>query len=119
MNECRHEWADVTRDVRDERVFLCGKCKLQKVVGTFKNLVIEAERQLGNPALSWTTEKPSKPGWYWFRFGPIDEPVMFCIFVRAGTRGGELWVRHVLPLISEKPVSYYDGQWAGPLEPPE
>ena len=69
--------------------------------------------------LNWTTEPPTKLGWYWFRFGPIDEPVMFCIFVRAGMQGGELWVRHALPLISEKPVSDYDGQWAGPLTPPE
>jgi len=27
----------------------------------------------------WTTQVPTKLGWYWFRFGPIDEPVMFCI----------------------------------------
>jgi hypothetical protein len=67
----------------------------------------------------WTSETPTKPGWYWFRFGLIDEPVMFFIFVRAGMLGGELWVRHALPLISEKPVSDYDGQWAGPLKPPE
>ena len=67
----------------------------------------------------WTSEQPIKPGWYWFRFGPIDEPVMCCIFVRVGMQGGELWVRHALPLIAEKPVSDYDGQWAGPLTPPE
>jgi hypothetical protein len=119
MSECRHDWKDITREVKKPRLFLCSNCKLQQLRGRFGDLVIEAERYLGIPGMTWTTEKPTGPGLYWFRFGPIDEPVMFCIFVRAGTQGGELWVRHVLPLISEKPVSYYDGQWAGPLEPPE
>ena len=77
------------------------------------------DRETAMSNLEWTTEQPTKPGWYWFRFGPIHEPAMFCIFVRVGIQGGELWVRHVLPLIAEKPASDYDGEWAGPLIPPE
>ncbi len=69
--------------------------------------------------LEWTTEKPTQPGVYWFRFYPIHEPAMVFVFMRAGIHGNDLWLRHALPLIAESPVSDYDGQWAGPLEPPE
>lgn len=69
--------------------------------------------------LEWTTEKPAEPGLYWFRFYPDHEPAMVHVFVRAGINERELWLRHALPLIAESPVSDYDGQWAGPLEPPE
>ena len=69
--------------------------------------------------LKWTTEKPAEPGLYWFRFYPDHEPAMVHVFVRAGINERELWLRHALPLIAESPVSDYDGQWAGPLEPPE
>jgi hypothetical protein len=67
MSECRHDWKDITRDVKKPRLFLCSNCKLQQLRGSFGDVVIEAERQLGNPALSWTTNKPTKPGWYWYR----------------------------------------------------
>jgi len=74
---------------------------------------------VGMRQLEWTTEKPTQPGFYWFRFYPIHEPAMVFVFVRAGIHGRELWLRHALPLIAESPVSDYNGQWAGPLEPPE
>jgi len=74
---------------------------------------------VGMRQVEWTTEKPTQPGVYWFRFYPNHEPVIVLVFVRAGIQGSELWLRHALPLIAESPVSDYNGQWAGPLEPPE
>jgi hypothetical protein len=74
---------------------------------------------VGMRQLEWTTEKPTQPELYWFRFYPIHEPAMVFVFVHAGIHGRGLWLRHALPLIAESSVSDYDGQWAGPLEPPE
>ena len=112
MSECRHEWADVTRDVRNQRVFLCGKCKLQKLVGRYGDLVIEAERQLGNPALSWTTDKPTMPGWYWWR--EVDSKDGF--IVQVDIEGETVSSSGTADDASLDEM--VGGEWAGPLEPP-
>lgn len=109
---CKHKWEVKTLDASTVNSLISSTVTMCSLCGYIGQSV-----PITNP--TWTTEKPTEPGWYWFRFGPIDKPVMFWISVRAGIQGGELWVRHALPLISEKPVSDYDGQWAGPLEPPE
>lgn len=65
----------------------------------------------------WTTEKPTKPGWYWWRCRGVQ-----CV-VEIGTP------QHVIQLSSGLSVWFtsgsvrklqdVDGEWAGPLEEPE
>ena len=112
MDECRHAWEDVTREVKKLTIWLCRKCNLQQTRGALEDLVIEAERQLGKPSLSWTTEMPTKPGCYWWR------------------RAGQKVVYIVEVNIEDQTVSssgtaddasldeMVGDQWAGPLEPP-
>jgi hypothetical protein len=63
----------------------------------------------------WTTEKPTKPGWYWYRKDPVDASMLlYC---------GATW-DHIVDFAGlNEPVAFMkdhllEGQWAGPLEPP-
>jgi hypothetical protein len=56
--------------------------------------------------MTWTTEKPTVPGWYWYR--EIEgEPEILSIY----KDNGQL-------LISGIGLQEFPGEWAGPLEPP-
>jgi len=66
--------------------------------------------------MNWTTEKPTKPGWYWHRNGRGDmwPSVILLRLVDDRLRvrlGDECW-----PL--DSPVIFEGDEWAGPLEPP-
>lgn len=60
----------------------------------------------------FTTEKPTKPGWYWFRTN-TENPTMVEVVKYKN-------VCMVLEPDDDKGVEVllYDGEWAGPLEPP-
>lgn len=60
--------------------------------------------------LTWTTEKPTKPGWYWWRNNSCFDPDILKVDVL-----GDKFVIHRDEDILETP----HGEWAGPLEPPE
>lgn len=60
--------------------------------------------------MTWTTERPQRPGWYWFRNTDYDIRMVHVVhsetaLVEEETDGDQ----HELP----------DGEWAGPLAPPE
>lgn len=60
--------------------------------------------------MRWTSEKPSKPGWYWWRnmqSDPPEPPQPVEIY----------WVNHLVygPMLH---VSRFEGEWAGPIELP-
>lgn len=61
--------------------------------------------------LLWTTEKPSRPGWYWRR-GTYRDPSP--IIVEVDGAGYFQW-----PDGSFDDVQVTGGEWAGPLDPPE
>jgi hypothetical protein len=121
MNECRHEWADDQSS--DERMFVCLKCGQRLEAGPLTALIIKSEQQLGmtidptslaviqgaDMPLSWTTERPAVPGWFWFedftlKIGPVIVMWTGSEYSLAGTEG--------MFLPSDQ------SQWAGPLEPP-
>lgn len=63
--------------------------------------------------MRWSKSKPKKPGWYWYR-----------------SERGFVWIENIdlvkgeLCTVSMKDGSTYrlrgyDGEWAGPLSPPE
>ena len=56
--------------------------------------------------MSWTTEKPSKPGWYWYRESK-GEPEILSLYKDDGQL-----------LISGIGLQEFPVEWAGPLEPP-
>lgn len=56
----------------------------------------------------WTTDKPTKPGFYWFRETNGEERYMVKVY-----NDGTMWRSHY---IEEEKMT--EGQWAGPLEPP-
>ena len=67
--------------------------------------------------LTWTTNKPTQPGWYWWRNKPGAEKierVQLFDFV---------WLKEpylgVETQYARYPVSTIIGEWAGPLEPPK
>jgi hypothetical protein len=61
----------------------------------------------------WTTEKPTVPGWYWWRANGKDDSIVRLIETQEGglivqfETGHCAYVRNVP-----------DGEWAGPLTPP-
>ncbi len=63
--------------------------------------------------MNWTTDKPTRPGWYWFQPG-VDSPVgratildvMQSLHTRLPEGGG---IHHIRNL---------SGRWAGPIEEP-
>lgn len=62
--------------------------------------------------LRWTTERPTVPGWYWWRSDPKDraKPVLI---VRHHE---EFWMR--LEVASYVPVATQGGEFAGPIAEP-
>lgn len=57
--------------------------------------------------LAWTKEKPTNPGWYWWKHNDEwGKSLIMVISVNA-----DLYSPHGF-------VSELDGEWAGPLEPP-
>jgi hypothetical protein len=66
--------------------------------------------------MTWTTEKPTQTGWYWYRKGPVVVPLLlYC---------GAAWDHLVDFAGLTEPVAFMkdhllDGEWFGPLEPPQ
>jgi hypothetical protein len=60
----------------------------------------------------WSNEKPTEPGWYWFRES-AEERVVKLSIMRAF--GGRLCFSYHTGC---RPVEEVNGQWAGPIQPP-
>jgi len=68
-------------------------------------------------AMTWTTETPTQPGWYWWReyegSGPQITQVHLFNFV---------WLNKpflgIEDIHTRTPLDNMLGEWAGPLEPP-
>ncbi len=62
--------------------------------------------------MKWTTEKPTAPGWYWYK--GAGYPTI--LYVYTETFIGSLFVED--PDYGG-PVQGYPGEWAGPIPEPE
>lgn len=69
----------------------------------------EFAKILDQAGRKWTTEKPTVRGFYWFREIGGDELFMVEVY-----NDGTMWRSHY---IEEEKMT--EGEWAGPLEPPE
>ncbi len=69
---------------------------------------------------AWSRERPTKPGWYWFRRIDLPPHCMRESVLEVGTVKGKL---HVYEDYGDgvlwHPLSQYNGEWQGPLEPKE
>lgn len=61
--------------------------------------------------MTWTRKKPTKPGWYWYRAPNGDMWIEEIDCIEGGAYSTDQYGRCLL-------VDMYDGEWAGPLEPP-
>lgn len=61
--------------------------------------------------LQWSPERPTKPGWYWYR-GPGEGGDLLIVLVDEA--GYFQW-----PDGGFSEAEHTDGDWAGPLDPPE
>ncbi len=60
----------------------------------------------------WTTKKPTKPGWYWYRGESDGHTEKVLHFIDDDGDGPYLATSDDLAL------NDLDGEWAGPVEPP-
>lgn len=66
--------------------------------------------------LSWTSEPPTEPGWYWNRQSKIDTPIMTYVSKYGRVFG---YYPHLgVDGHAEFLVSVRKSQWAGPIPEP-
>ena len=73
--------------------------------------------------MTWTTERPTEPGWYWFEVGN-DSPARMTRNIRAIVLVGEDPLYTPPRLRVQFPqgtfhVGRMGGRWAGPIPQPE
>lgn len=69
------------------------------------------------PNLTWTRERPTVPGWYWFAFGTHDNAEIVRVRSYAIVPYGSSVLR--MERLHCEPQGLLDGWWCGPLvEPP-
>jgi len=59
--------------------------------------------------MTWTLEKPTKPGWYWYRTDEKQNQLMDIRKLEEQMTAG--W-----PSGRSEPVDSMPGEWSGPLE---
>ena len=65
----------------------------------------------------WSSCKPTKCGWYWFRVRESDVPYIVKVYTAGNSSyGWPLGDENVNPI--SEPLEHCHGQWAGPIEPP-
>jgi hypothetical protein len=65
--------------------------------------------------LTWTTDKPTEPGFWWYRKHQTHAPSLLETYIALNR---QLYTRFCDGSGSRYPVETFDGEWAGPLEPP-
>jgi hypothetical protein len=64
--------------------------------------------------MTWTTEKPTVPGWYWWRRPYGKREIQTIIRVKEYK-----FQPGIVFIYSGRRIEDCRGEWAGPLEPPE
>jgi hypothetical protein len=130
LSDCRHEWALVPIEppIDGEREFACRKCNMRRLECQYPGSRVEAEPPLDPTELmppleeplhlptSFTTEKPTQGGYYWWR--EIGHKEWFIVKVTIWESD---WDRNSVSFLGTENVAKLDkwfGEWAGPLEPP-
>jgi hypothetical protein len=79
------------------------------------------DRMLTHPQspqeMTWTTERPTHTGWYWYRGAHfIEQNALVQIVPKEGGQESTVEMWHIA---SEAGLPVPDGEWAGPLKPPQ
>lgn len=76
--------------------------------------------------MNWTKERPTAPGWYWYRgeYAVGGGPQPAVVYVRRSD-AGDACDNTDSPLVGQQPLmdyadplEDYPGEWCGPIEPP-
>lgn len=97
--------------------------RLAKKLGLLKateDTIVHIERaiQQARAPLRWTKDKPTVPGWYWWR-RPGHNPALAQVF--GPNTGLVFWLPDKDDERSDSigvSAAYADTEWAGPIEPP-
>ena len=66
--------------------------------------------------MNWTTEKPTKSGWYWMRYVPRDQ---FPSIIQVLHDGACLCVNNDGDTVDDVCTAWPHSQWAGPIPEPK
>ena len=68
--------------------------------------------------MMWTTAKPIKPGWYWFREPGLnlDKPMPAWVYQSGQILYVKLCGAH--EDVEDRGLNELNGEWAGPITPP-
>lgn len=93
----------------------CERLRSRRVAKALADEVFHL-RELTQP--KWTKEKPTVPGWYWYRYRESKNyasPVILDNNLDYGLR----IIRSVFPDLEGRRLDGLCGEWAGPLPEPE
>lgn len=65
--------------------------------------------------MKWTHEKPTAPGWYWYKNADDEIPEIACVI----SKGGELYLSFFGEYTFEVELADCLGEFAGPIPKPE
>lgn len=120
MSLCDHQfiWMRDILSVPQIGRYRCSKCGLLALMENTEDGGLKMI-PLGFSQLTWTTEKPRKPGWYWYR-GPGTNVVPASVDGCNDLRYLDVGLHNNVLSESDSgvPVGEIPGEWAGPLEPP-
>ena len=67
----------------------------------------------------WTSTPPSVPGWYWHKY-ELGEPRIYEIdYAHDKIFGLQIYQGDEITHSLDAFISEFNGQWAGPIQPPE
>jgi hypothetical protein len=91
-----------------------GHVRCGRVYELERRLAAKVWAEIAQLQLKWTTEKPTRPGWYWWRMDAGD-----CIVEidRDAHDNDSLYMLEPGP-DGGVSLDILTGQWAGPIEPP-
>ena len=70
--------------------------------------------QMNMDPRQWTSERPTKSGFYYYRQSNDEDPIVLKVEV-LDDRKGVVWL---LGDNASEPLEQCHGDWAGPIEPP-
>ena len=68
---------------------------------------------------AWSRERPTKPGWYWWRYNEHSPVHATKIEQGNGADNDGLWYARENSYVPSNAVYLQYGEWQGPLDPKE
>ena len=118
QSTCPHRWIDISiYEVPERARYVCMNCRAQWEGEPGKCPCHPEEKRS-----AWATEKPTKPGIYWWKSGDRIEAVRIRWWIGYERRDSEFDRLRVYRFEYDdymaENIEQMAGEWAGPLEPP-